>query len=278
MIAPTMSLLPELGYATLDASLNINFEYSRAERLARFHIDLIAHDMNAVYTTVEIPGIASMQDFASPDIQVGTFKVDVEDLGYSENVAAFCAVKSDVAVEDYPKHHIEALKGFFTHADIQLSDGIYQAYESYVSEQATLTFFFQPNNAVNWKYMSLYPTNEWPRILGFSLRVNGEKVDDFEVSWDKEHSLATALSSKQEVTAKQQARAPKKKKTYVEISPQQLASYVDSRVKVETRLNRNYEGYVRKSGGKLVVQISSHGGKMDIPADSQTIAKAFVYK
>jgi hypothetical protein len=47
---------------------------------------------------------------------------------------------------------------------------------------------------------------------------------------------------------------------------------------VETRLNRKYEGYVRRTGGDLVVQIKSHGGKIDIPANSQTIAKVFVYK
>ncbi len=272
-----MTLLPELGYSTLDASMNINFDYSQKERLARFNIDLIAHDMNAVYTTVEIPHIANLRDFTSPDIQVGTFKVDVQDLGYSDNVAEFCAGKSDVPVEEYAEHHLEALKSFFTNADISLSDGVYEAYEAYVAEQATLTFSIQPKSAVNWKYISLYPTEEWPRILGLSLLVNGEKVDDVEVSWDEERSLATAIASKQEVTTKQE-RVPQRKKTYVQVAPHQLTNYVDSRVKVETKLNRKYEGYVRKSGGALVVQITSHGGKIDIPADSQTIAKAFVYK
>jgi hypothetical protein len=108
--------------------------------------------------------------------------------------------------------------------------------------------------------------------------VNDQKVEDFEFSWDKEHSLATAISSKQEGMKKQPKRVPEKKKTYVQIAPHQLTNYVDSRVKVETRLNKKYEGYVRRSGGELVVQIRSYGGNMDIPADSQTIAKAFVYK
>lgn len=272
-----MTLLPELGYSRLDASMNINFDYSQKERLATFNIDFIAHDMNAVYTTVEIPHIASLRDFTSPDIQVGTFKVDVQDLGYSDNVAEFCAAKSDVPVEEYAEHHLEALKSFFTNADITLSDGIYGAYEAYVAEQATLTFSIQPKSAVNWKYISLYPTEEWPRILGLSLLVDGEKVDDLEVSWDEERSLATAIASKQEVTTKQE-RVPQRKKTYVQVAPHQLTNYIDSRVKVETKLNRKYEGYVRKSGGELVVQITSHGGKIDIPADSPTIAKAFVYK
>jgi hypothetical protein len=39
--------------------------------------------------------------------------VDVQDLGYSDNVAEFCSVKSDVPVEEYAQHHIEALKDFF---------------------------------------------------------------------------------------------------------------------------------------------------------------------
>lgn len=272
-----MTLLPELGYSTLDASMNINFDYSQKERLARFNVDLIAHDMNAVYTTVEIPHIASLRDFTSPDIQLGTFKVDVQDLGYSDNVAEYCAVKSDVPVEDYAKHHIEALKSFFTNADISLSDGVYAAYEAYVAEQATLTFSIQPKSAVNWKYIALYPTEEWPRILGLSLLVNDQKVEDFEVSWDEERSLATAIASKQEKATKQE-RVPQQEKSYVEVAPHQLANYIHSRVKIETRLNRKYEGQVLRSGGQLIVQIKSHGGKIDIPADSQTIAKAFVYK
>lgn len=273
-----MTLLPELGYSTLNGSININFEYSRAERLARFNVDLIAHDMNAVYTTIEVPNIASLRDFTSPDIQLGTFKIDVQDLGYSDHVAEFCAVKSNVPVQDYAQHHIAALKRFFANADIQLSDGIYQAYEAYVAEQATLTFYIQPKSAVNWKYINLYPVNDWPRILGLALLVNGEKVDDLAISWDKEQSLANAIPSKKAVAPRQQVQKQKQKKTYVEIAPQQLASYIDSQVKVETRLNRMYEGYVRRSGGELVVQIKSHGGRMTIPANSQTIAKAFVYK
>jgi|GEM_PF-4105985 len=272
-----MTLLPELGYSTLDASMNINFDYSKATSQATFNADLIAHDMNAVYTTVEIPGIASVRDFANPDIQLDTFKVDVQDLGYSDNVAEFCAVKSGVPVEEYAEHHLEALKSFFTNADISLSDGVYEAYEAYVAEQARLTFSIQPKSAVNWKYISLYPTQEWPRILGLSLLVNDQKVEDFEVSWDEERSLATAIASKQEVTTKQE-RAPQPKKTFVEIPPHQLANYLHSRVKIETRLNRKYEGQILRSGGQLVVQIKSHGGKIDIPANSQTIAKAFVYK
>lgn len=274
-----MSQLPELGYSTLDMSVNIDFDYSEAERLAKFNVDLIGHDMNAVYTTIEIPNVGSIRDFANPQVEFGTFKVGVEDLGFNEKVAEFCAEKSGVATEDYAKHHIEALKTFFTHADIQLSDGIYEAYESYVAEQATISLELQPKNSVNWNYLSLYPSNEWPRLLGLSLLVNNEKVDDFEFSWDKEHSLATAIASKQEMTTKQPEQVQqKRKKTYVQIAPQQLANYIDSRVKIETRLNRKYEGYVRKSGGNLVVQIKSHGGNMDIPANSQTIAKAFVYK
>jgi hypothetical protein len=274
-----MTLLPELGYSELDISMNINFDHSQLERLARFNVDLIAHDMNAVYTTVEIPRVGSMQDFANPEIELGMFKVDVQDLGYNEKVAEFCAVKSDVPVEGYAKHHLEALKSFFTEADIQLSDGIYDAYQSYVAKQATLSLQLQPKNAVNWEHISLYPTNEWPRVLGLSLLVNDEKVDDFAFSWDKEHSLATAIASEKEVTTKQPEQVEqKRKKTFVQISPGQLANYVDSRVKVETRLNKKYEGYVRRSGSDLVVRIKSYGGKMDIQADSQTIAKAFVYK
>lgn len=278
--AVDMTLLPELGYSMLDVSLNINFEYLQSERLARFNMDLIAHDMNAVYSSVEIPNIASLKDFADPEIQLGTFNIDVQDLGYSKRVAEYCAQQSDVPVQDYAKHHVEALKSFFANAAIQLSNGIYQAYEAYVAEQAQLTFSIQPNNAVTWKYISLYPTDEWPRILGLSLLVNGEKVDDFKFSWDEERSLATAITSKKEASLKQQEQSQKqtRKETFVEIAPQQLTKYIDSRVKVETRLNRKYEGYVRRTGGDLVVQIKSHGGKIDIPANSQTIAKVFVYK
>jgi hypothetical protein len=146
-----------------------------------------------------------------------------------------------------------------------------------VIDKATLSFYLQPKNAVNWKYISLYPTEEWPRILGLSLLVNDQKVDDFKVSWDKERSLATAIATKQEVTKKQE-RVPQRKKTYVEVAPHQLANYLHSRVKIETKLNRKYEGQVLRSGGELIVQIKSHGGKVDIPADSSTIAKAYVYK
>jgi len=268
--------LPELGYAEFNGSINVNFEYSKAMAEAKFNFDVIWHGMNAVYISTVMPEIYTSRDFANPDNKINAFKIDIEDLGYNERLIEFCSTKSDIKSEDYAKYHIEQLQHYLQNANITLSDGIYDAYLAYFVHHAKLSFNIAPKNAVNLQYINLYKTSDWAKILGLSLLVNGQKVDDLEMNWDEETALESALSG---VAPTTQVKVAKHQMSYVAINPNTLSQYLHSKVKLETKLGQKYNGIVVKSSSnQIVVKIKLSGGSMEIPVDSYKITKAFVYK
>ncbi len=284
------SQLSDLGYSGIDSSLNLNFEYNKSLATATMQVDYVMHGMNSFLIKTSIPYIYSPEDFANINTKINNVTIELQDLGYNDNLIDYCSFENKVEPNVYIEQHIQGLKDYLTKANIQLSDDLYAAYRSYFVDKAPLTLTSQPDSAVNLQYINLYDTKDWPTVLGLSIVAGGDPVNDPAFSWDKNSVIKNLLNSREGIELTKQeleeANAPQtrhkqllRKKDYFEVPVNQLDQYINSDVKLETKLGKSYTGYVKGvTRSQVIVVIRLKGGKAEIPVGTNKIAKAYIYR
>jgi hypothetical protein len=283
--------LSDLGYSGIDSSVNLNFEYNKSLATVTMEFDYIMHGMSSFLVKTSIPYIYTAQDFADINNKINNLEFELQDLGYNENIIEHCSLESKLERDVYIEQHLQQLKNYLTKANIQLSDDLYAAYRAYFVDKATLTFTSQPDSAVNLQYITLYETKDWPTVLGLSIAVNGESVNDLSFDWNKNTVVRNLMNAREGVELAKTgdddvARDPQtrrkqilRNKTYFEIPVSNLDQYRGFDVKLETKLGKTYTGYIKSlTRSQVIVVIHLKGGKAEIPVGTNKIAKAFIYK
>ncbi|PHS24690.1 MAG: hypothetical protein COA83_07560 [Methylophaga sp.] len=282
--------LSDLGYSGLDSSVNLNFEYNKSLATVTMEFDYIMHGMSSFLVKTSIPYIYTAQDFADLNNKVGNLVFELQDLGYNESIIEHCSLESELERDVYIEQHLQQLKNYLTKANIQLSDDLYAAYRAYFVDKATLTFTSQPDSAVNLQYINLYKTEDWPAVLGLSIAVNDDPVNDVTFSWNKDTVIKNLMNAREGVELAKidddEARDPQtrskqvlRNKTHFEIPVSDLDKYIKSNVKLETKLGKTYTGYIKGvTRSQVIVVIRLKGGKAEIPVGTNKIAKAFIYQ
>ncbi len=282
--------LADLGYSGIDGSLNLNFEYNKSLATATLEFDYILHGMGSFLVTTSIPYIYTAQDFANINAKVNNLTIELQDLGYNENLIEHCSLESKLERDAYIEQHLQEFKSYLTKANVQLSDDLYAAYRAYFVDKAPLTFTSQPDSAVNLQYIGLYETKDWPTVLGLSVAVNHNPVNDLTFGWNKDTVIKNLLNAREgielaNVDDDDIARDPQtrrkqilRNKTYFEIPVSNLDQYRGFDVKLETKLGKIYTGYIKSlTRSQVIVVISLKGGKAEIPVGTNKIAKAYIY-
>ncbi len=280
--------LTDLGYSAIDSSINLNFEYNKPSATVTMEFDYILHGMSSFLVKTEIPNIYSSKDLANLNNKLNSIVFELQDLGYNNSIIEFCAHESKLEREVYIEQHLQEIKNYLTAANISLSDDLFAAYRSYFVDKSTLTFTSQPDSAVNLQYINLYETKDWPIVLGLSIKVDDEPIKDISFDWDKDKVVNKLLAAREGVqlaklagdkaapdpqTRRQQTR------TYFEIPVADLDQYINSDVKLETKLGRTYSGHIKGvTRSQVVVVILLKSGRAEIPVGTNKIARAFIYR
>lgn len=284
--------LSSLGYSGIDGSINLNFEYDKPRSTVVMEFDYLLHEMGSFLIKTSIPSMYSSEDFSNINNKLNSLTVEIQDLGYNENLIEYCSSEAKVDSKVYIEQHLQKLKNYLTKANIQLSDDLYAAYRAYFADRATLTFTSKPDNAVNLQYINLYETKDWPTILGLSIAVDGSSVKDPTFSWNKDTTVKNLMNAQKSVELakleadKDKAHDPQtrrkqvlRNRAYFEIPVSNLSKYINSDVKLETKLGKTYTGYVKGvTRSQVIVVIRLKSGKAEIPVGTNKISKAFIYK
>jgi hypothetical protein len=282
--------LSDLGYSGIDSSLNLNFEYNKSLATVSMEFDYIMHGMSSFLVKTSIPYIYTAQDFANINNKVNSLVFEIQDLGYNESLIEHCSLESKLERDAYIEQHLQELKNYLTKANIHLSDDLYAAYRAYFVDKAMLTFSSQPDSAVNLQYIDLYETKDWPTILGLSVAVNENPVNDLTFGWNKDSVVKNLMNAREGVELAKvdadEARDPQtrrkqilRNRAYFEIPVTNLDQYIKSDVKLETKLGKIYTGYIKGvTRSQVIVVIRLKGGKAEIPVGTNKISKAFIYK
>lgn len=287
--------LSELGYSGLDGSLNIDFEYDKLNSEATIELGITAHGIGSSSIRTSLSDIYSAEDIASFNKKFSNLELEVQDLGYNQRIIEYCTRKSNLETAAYLDLHMQELKKYLSNANVILSDEIYETYRAFFVDKATIIFRSKPESAANLQYINLYQTKDWANILGLSVYVNDKQVENFVFEWDKDIVLENLLAAqageknpnnndyssaelpmrKKQIFQKHQPTP--KHQEYFEISVNELDNYVNYQVKLETKLGKIYQGYVKSvSSSQVIVVIHLKGGKAEIPVGTNKIAKAFI--
>lgn len=271
--------LLELGYSGLDASINLVYDYNTFTSTIDAVFELELHGMESYSFKTAIPNIKSYIDLTNPESTIKNLEVKVQDLGFNKKLTEYCANKTGLGETLHVDQHVEKLKNYFTKADIKLSDELYTAYHQYMHDQAEITFNFQPDSAVNLKYIDFFETKDWPKVLGLSLYVDERKVENVEIDWDRQKVVSNLIKAQQDTSKADSKTTLQTKLQYVEIIPSKLNQYVRSQVKLKSKQGKSYEGVITGfSGGQLIMEVTLHGGKIKLPIRTNEIVSAFVSK
>jgi len=275
----------KLGYKEFDASIKLDYNYDQSSNIMDVTLDYTRHDMISNSFKVSAPNITSYSDLIQADIKVNEFQIKTKDLGYNQRLIDFCAQKSGVEPEEYVDYHLEQVQSYLNEADITLSDEIYAAYQEYLSDQATLTIGIHPISAVGLEYLDLYQPSDWPRIFGLQIDVNGTKISDLYMDWDRDTVAMSLLNTQADVEEMYPELAPimppkpRYKKAFVPVEFSELQNYINSPVKVKTNFGIRHSGKIIAVEQKvLTIAVSLSGGTGVLPIKINTITEVLVYK
>ncbi|PCJ31700.1 MAG: hypothetical protein COA90_05375 [Gammaproteobacteria bacterium] len=287
--------LSDLGYSGIDSSINLDFEYNKLSKLVEMKFDLVLHDIESYSFSTSVPNIEYAQDFANPDNEIKHLEFKIENLGYNNKVTKFCSEKSGLDTDTYMAQYSAALKNYLTKANVKLSDSIYQAYDEYLYKQAPITFSFQPTDAINLKYIHLYETKDWPNILGLTLYVGDNVVDELSIDWNRDVVISNLLKSRnnlkimttdtnvkvKKITRTSSSRSTSNTDNFISIPVAKIDQYIGSKVKLKlkNKLGKSYDGVVKEfSGNQVIIKIRMHGGRVELPIYIEDIGSVLVYK
>jgi len=275
--------LEKLGYEGLDQSAVFSFQYNKYTSIADVKIELLFHDIFSYSFKSSIPDVEIAKSLVDPNSSVTNLEIEMQDMGFNKKVSNFCSKESGAENTEYVEQHIQELKNYFTDANVKLSDEMYHAYRAFFVDQAALKFKFQPANSINLKYLEQYETKDWPLVFGLSMYVNNDKVQNLNFDWDRSKAVKNLINAQKDPQVR---RAEKKtgpnlnnQLAYVEIPAAKLNQYVNSQVKLSSTRGKSYEGLITGlSGGRIIMEVQLHGGKIKLPIRTDEIANAFVYK
>lgn len=280
----TMDNFSDLGYSGVDGSINLSFNYNKYTSVADIEAELILHDMESYSFKTSIPNIKKVYDFSNPDNESDNLTIEVQDLGYNKKLSDFCSKESGVDNEQYVEQHMQGVKNYLTTANIALSEDIYNAYRAYFVDQANIKFTVRPESAVNLKYINLFEIKDWPKVLGLKMYANDKKIDDLSLAWNKDVVVKDLLNAQVDPNSTNGNTTTSKKdkgkqRKFVNVAAASLNNYVNSKVKLESKLGKSYEGrIIGIRGGQIVMEVKLHGGKVELPIDLDEIVTASVYK
>lgn len=275
--------LTALGYSGIDSSISIDFSYSEIASEAEVKFDLILHDMARYAVTTSIPNVSSTVSLTNHNGKISSIEVGIQDLGYNNKLIEYCSNQTDVQAELYVKQHIQALKNYFSNANVSFSSSVYDAYRAYLLEQAHISISSHPNSSISIESLGFYDTKDWARILDLTLFIDGKPTNNFFFDWNEESVLndllkARSLAKKDDQIEKKHVRiikrVKKSQKINTEIPVSQIHDYTNKHVTLYTNSGKKFKGIVKSvNRGQVIMIISIQGGSAEIPIDISKITK-----
>lgn len=272
-----LSLIEKLGYNGLDQSIDMDFSYNKNSDQAKLTFSYVIEEMESFVFNTTLPNINHIRDLANIENDINHFELTYQDLGFNRKLSSFCSKQTQTNEAQYIKKHAEALETYLTSASVKLHDDLYQAYQLSLADQAKITFKFQPTNSISLKYLDLFEPKDWPKVLGLSIFVNGNKVGNPSFDWPR-NNIMTNLAKASEIAKASHNRSAEKYYRYVKMPVSKLSKYRNHQIEFKSNRGKKYKGTILgMSGGRLIVDVQMQGGHAEMPIRLSEIASASVY-
>jgi len=288
-------LMPKLGYAKYDSSIELDYEFDEYASMIDLKFGFTVHDAGDYFIKTRVSGIEPLASMIlNQENLLTTITFGIHDLGYNERFIKYCAKRMERKSENYLDAVMGDFKKIITQMGLTLSDDIYHIVKAFNSPQSKIEFKFMPENLSNLQYFNQYEINQWPYILGMTVKVNGKDYNDFsfkinkktEVEKEQKLNKTESLKSKEPlVEAPKNKNEPlknkklKKKKSLVEVPISELKNYIKSYAVIKLKSGKEFKGLIIKSEkNKIQLKIKKSGGYMELPINLEKIDKVVIYK
>ena len=144
------------------------------------------HDAGDYFIKTRVSGIEPLASMIlNQENLLTTITFGIHDLGYNERFIKYCAKRMERKSENYLDAVMGDFKKIITQMGLTLSDDIYHIVKAFNSPQSKIEFKFMPENLSNLQYFNQYEINQWPYILGMTVKVNGKDYNDFSFKINK---------------------------------------------------------------------------------------------
>jgi|GEM_PF-3284144 len=220
------------------------------------------------------------QDVVQP--QLSLLEIRVTDRGFNQNKAEYCAIKEEVATEDYYAGHLAAVEKLLTDANIQWKDSAKTAYAQMMKPDSQVLWFVQPNANFEWEGLKYYTFEELQDLSDLRVTVNGEPVSEFFEGWTAESFDEVAgivLRKRAEENNTQLYREVVIDKSYQSVNPVRAEEFVSQQVRITRDDGRVFEGTLSRISDKsLWLYQRLPTGDITIPFARNRVTKFEVFQ
>jgi len=279
-----------MGYSYFELSGSLNYEYQ--ERTGRILLSgvLDIDDFERQQFSIEIGGIAAWleaQDKHSSEAilpRLDRYTQSIIDQGYNRRKAEYCAIKSERSVETYLARHPEVVAEALEKVGLHFSEQGMEAYRELVKPGARLDIELEPRSNFELDNIVYYNMDEWTRIAGLSISVNGQKVTAPIPDWDfaKFEKIAESRRAerlRQQVEERRQYESKVIKRQFVPVELTRIDALVGARVRLLRSDDTLYEGEILKTDADRVwLTLKNLSGEATISIRKNELRAAYVYR
>ena len=271
--------LRALGYDALYANAAMIVEHDKIASKTKMSVDMDVEDMGefSMTTTMRGGGSPMMMAMApSADEIRFVYTVDPE---YMKGVKKYCAEVLKISEEEYIRRIVDASGAEFQkYYGFAPGDGIREAIKSFMLKPGEIDLRMRPSPDINPATINNFRPADIVSMLGATLYVNGEPVQDLSFSLDEQYD---AMFGGEEGKAEDGQEKKKNIARYVyQVTPvNRMTQYLGAKVKVSTTDGKTRQGTLISVNNKTAqVEQRVHSGKFAVHVPLEQISKFEVYR
>lgn len=262
---PDWALLKALGMERLVIDFDSGYDYDKRRRRLDARFDMNIRGIESVRANVLLDDVVleniDRMPKQIPNLVGGELSMRIEPR-FGEDYLALCASRAGVSVEAYRQRQIDEQLRELELVGLRLGDGLRDAIKTFYRDWGEVALQLDPEEPVAMMQLLFVPPDQMPEVLGLTLHINGDEVQDMAVQWlgpDAGGLQALVGADK----SAQAAPGPRFEYRYIRVPVSQLAQHLKKPVRLKLRDQPARNG-ILASVGKDVIAVDSrrHGGTL----------------
>lgn len=213
---------------------------------------------------------------------LNSISMKIQDNGYNLTRNEYCAVKSNLTVDEYVEQHTEKVKEIFESVDIKMTPTGLRNYKNYLQPKSIVDVSIAPKASFTIAGFGFYDEAELRDLLGLNMTINGQTVGPIFNSWshDKYSKIIFTERSgeESELTNKRFEMVVVHRSFQVE-PVSNIKNVIDLQVRVTRTDGKVVEGKLKRiENNRAYFAILRDGGTLKMSVDINEIKELEVYR
>ncbi len=286
--------LIEMGYGYVSLSSKNYYSLDKYSGSVVMNGSFDVEEMSYMDYQVNIGGVLSWIEYLK-GFQTGQFSSSsnlphvslldfrLQDRGYNQKLATYCAKKKNIEVEAYFSGHMDEIERMLKSGGMVISDEAKSAYLEGMQPESKVHWLIQPKATFDFEGVSYYTYDELIEQSGFSVSINDKPVESILDSWSGEafnkiaaRELVRRAKDDPESTHYKNLKQTKK---FQSVRLSSVGDYLNYKVRIVRNDKRKFVGKLSRVSKKQVwLTMYAGGGNAVIPLYRSRMRKLEVFK